>query len=164
MSWRKLTFRNVNGQKWCYFIYTKKVGEELVLILTLSISRVYFNMLKHYTRFTWTMTAFLSCLWMSDNEVWYKDISALTRLHSSRMHTARVLTVSPSIHCAGGCLLLGGVCSGGSAPGGGVPTCLLLGWGVVWYPSMHWGRPPCDRQNDRQAQKYYLAPNFVCGR
>ena len=32
-----------------------------------------------------------------------------TRLHSSRMHTTRLLTVSPSMHCAGGgCLLPGG--------------------------------------------------------
>ena len=55
------------------------------------------------------------------------------------MHTARLLTVSASMHCTGGCLLPG-----------------------VWYPSMHWGRPPpsCE-QNDRQVQKYYLAPNFV---
>ena len=68
-----------------------------------------------------------------------------TRLHSSRMHTARLLTVSPSMHCAGGVSALGGVpglgdvCSGGclvqggsalggvSAPGvpgpGGIPGC-----------------------------------------
>ena len=57
----------------------------------------------------------------------------LTRLHSSRMHTARLLTVSPSMHCAGGevpdpggCLvrgvsaLRGAWSRGGSAPGGGV--------------------------------------------
>ena len=31
-----------------------------------------------------------------------------TRLHSSRMHTARFLTVSPSMHCAGGSALPGG--------------------------------------------------------
>ena len=42
-----------------------------------------------------------------------------TRLHSSRMHTARLLSVSPSMHCSRGCLLplsvhsLGGVCSKG---------------------------------------------------
>ena len=42
----------------------------------------------------------------------------LTRLHSSRMHTARLLAVSPIMHCRGG------VCSGGlPAPGG----FLLLG-------------------------------------
>ena len=39
-------------------------------------------------------------------------ITVVTRLHSSRMRTARALTVSHSM--LGG----GGVCSGGSAPGG----------------------------------------------
>ena len=48
------------------------------------------------------------------------------------MHTAHLLTVSPSMHSAGG------------VPGQG--GCLL--WGVpgqgggVWYPSMHWGKSP----------------------
>ena len=41
-----------------------------------------------------------------------------TRLHSCTMHTACLLTISPSMHCAGGCL----VC-GVSAPGG----CLVQG-------------------------------------
>ena len=36
-----------------------------------------------------------------------------TRLHSSRMRTARTLTVSPSMLCAGGCLVPGGAWSGG---------------------------------------------------
>ena len=73
------------------------------------------------------------------------------RLHSSRMHTVRLLPVSPSMHCAGG-----GVCSprgqGGRGAGGGcgIPVCTEAD-------------PPCE-QNDRQVQKYYLAPNFVCGR
>ena len=72
-------------------------------------------------------------------------------MHSSRMRTARLLPVSPRMHCAGkdllrggrsapgggqpvggicswGDLLLegsasGGVCSGGSAPGGCIPAC-----------------------------------------
>ena len=30
------------------------------------------------------------------------QIKYLTKLHSSRMHTACLLTVSPSMHCAGG--------------------------------------------------------------
>ena len=43
----------------------------------------------------------------------------LTRMHSSRMHIARSLTVSPSMHCAGGCLV----------PGGGVyPPCEQNSW------------------------------------
>ena len=48
-----------------------------------------------------------------------------TSMHTSRMRTACLLPVSPSMHCAGGCLLLGGVCSWGvtapwgvSVPGG----------------------------------------------
>ena len=51
------------------------------------------------------------------------------RLHSSRMHTARLLTVSPSMHCAGGVSLPGGSpCWGGALPGGlpcqgGIPAC-----------------------------------------
>ena len=92
-----------------------------------------------------------------------------TRLHSSRMCTAHLLPISPSMHCAGGsapggCLLLGGVCSQEmSAPGG----CLLPGdvcsWGGVSaptfdmgvpasdpggvYPSMQWGRPPLSTES-----------------
>ena len=147
----------------------------------------------------------------------------ITRLHSSRMRTARVLTVSPSMLCTGGCTWsLGGVpgpggvyllwgvylvpgqCtwSQGSVPGprgvylvpggciwsrGGVPgpggapvpTGCTWSWGGVPGPRgggsvcsggvpgpRGWGvsgTPPCE-QNDKQVQKYYLTPNFVCGR
>ena len=53
----------------------------------------------------------------------------LTRLDSSRMHTARLLTVSPSMHCSrGGCLVPGGAWSRGRVsarrgicPGGCLP-------------------------------------------
>ena len=43
-----------------------------------------------------------------------------TRLHSSRMRTARLLPVSRGVHCTGGVVFaLGGVCShGGSAQWG----------------------------------------------
>ena len=55
-----------------------------------------------------------------------------TRLHSSRMRTARSLTVSPSMLCArGGCLLLGGV----PAPEGGAGACsggCLVQGGGAW--------------------------------
>ena len=76
----------------------------------------------------------------------------LTRLHSSRMRTARSLTVYPSMLCSGGwgglfpggggCLVQGGPGLGRGVPGpGGVPGlggawsrgCLVRGW----YPSMH---------------------------
>ena len=61
-----------------------------------------------------------------------------TRLHSSRMHTAHLLTVSPSMHCWRGGLLPGGLpawggacswgrdCSWGGVPapgGSGIPAC-----------------------------------------
>ena len=45
--------------------------------------------------------------------------------HSSRMHTARLLTVSPSMHCTGGSALARGIC---------------LDWGGV---CQHWGSLPC---------------------
>ena len=52
------------------------------------------------------------------------ELNSQTRLHSSRMRTARALTVSPSMLCAGGGLLLGGGVSEGSVCSGG---CLLRG-------------------------------------
>ena len=71
----------------------------------------------------------------------------MTSMHSSRMRTARLLSVLPSMHCAEG--RVSAPCSwGGSAPGGSAPGgCLLLG-GVCalvggvsapgrGYPSMH---------------------------
>ena len=81
-----------------------------------------------------------------------------TRLHSSRMRTARLLPVSPSMHCTGwgvsapgggACLWSERAClwSGegvpASSPGGG---CLPLVPGVGVYPNMQWGRhPPVNR-------------------
>ena len=53
----------------------------------------------------------------------------ITRMHSSRMRTACLLPVSPSMHCYGGCTCLGGcTCTGGCTcpgvylPKGGVPA------------------------------------------
>ena len=67
--------------------------------------------------------------WMKKNPVrpCSRNLNSSTRLHSSRMRTACVLTVSPSMFWGGGgCLVPGGVwCWGVSAPWGG---CLL--WGV----------------------------------
>ena len=138
----------------------------------------------------------------------------LTRLHSSRMRTARVLTVSPSMLCTGGSVCSQEVCvpgpglGGVSGPGGctwywgcvcswgctwsrgGVPGlggCIwsrgrctwsggytlsrggVPGWGVCSWGGVYLVMggcqilPPCE-QNDKQVQKYYLAPNFACGR
>ena len=46
-------------------------------------------------------------------------------MHSSRMRTARLLPVSPSMHCSRWCTCLGDTCPEGTCPGGVVPT-----WGV----------------------------------
>ena len=59
-----------------------------------------------------------------------------TSMHSSRMRTACLLHVSPSMHCSrGGGLILGGVCFPGGCASWGVSTswgCLLPG-GVCFH-------------------------------
>ena len=76
-----------------------------------------------------------------------RQIVNATRLHSSRMHTARTLTISHSILCARGLSASWGVCLvlGVSASGG----CLLLrgcawSWGVCLVlggvPAQFWER------------------------
>ena len=103
-------------------------------------------------------------------------------MHSSRMRTARLLTVSPSMHCSrgevsapggvvcsggvysGGCLLLGdlllgGVCSReGVCWQGGVCSrgCLLLGGRELVADTS-----PVDRIIDTRLWKYYLAPTSL---
>ena len=75
------------------------------------------------------------------------------KLKTTRMHSSRMRAVRSSSHLLGGgrgwgCLVRGGVCSGGCAPGGaGVSAqgvaCSEEGvcsWGGV-YPSMRWGIP-----------------------
>ena len=67
-------------------------------------------------------------------------------MHSSRIHTTHLLTVSTSMHCAGGCLVWGslsggawsgGVCSGGipgprgALSGGGAWSGWILLWGCL---------------------------------
>ena len=100
---------------------------------------------------------------------WFAKQFSITRMHSSRMRTARTLTVSPSMLqggwsaaggglLLGGCLLLGGVCSQGvsaagrvSAPGGLVSQHAVRQTPPLWT---EW----------KTGAKYILAPNFVCGR
>ena len=53
----------------------------------------------------------------------YRENIIITRMHSSRMRTARALTVSHSMLAGGGCLLLGGSAAGGCLFEG----CLLPG-------------------------------------
>ena len=92
-------------------------------------------------------------------------LQTITRLHSSRMHTTHLLTISTSMHCTGGCVSLpGGVylprgggsalgrsllegwvclarvspCLGGVSLQGGSPCWRVLPCqGGGWYPNMH---------------------------
>ena len=70
-----------------------------------------------------------------------------TRMHSSGMRTARLLTVSQHA------LDRWGVCQGGvPGPGGCVSVGVYLPRGGGVYPSMQWGRhPPVDRQTPVKA-------------
>ena len=72
---------------------------------------------------------------------------------------------------SGGVPGLGGGCTclvlGGEVPGPGGGTCLVLGGGGVvpaWSGGVPAHPPPVDRILDTRFWKYYLAPNFVCGR
>ena len=88
-----------------------------------------------------------------------------TRMHSSRMRTGRSLTVCWCL-LRGGCLLLGGVCSGGCLLPGG---CLLWGgllWGVsalggVCIPACTEADPPCVQNSWHTLVKILPWPNFV---
>ena len=83
-----------------------------------------------------------------------------TRLHSSRMHTTRLLTVSPSMHCAG-------VCSQGRLhPVGLLPRDPVLRGRSVpggWYSSMHWGRPPPVNRMTDNCKNITLPQTSVAG-
>ena len=78
-----------------------------------------------------------------------------TSMHSSRMRTARLLPVSPSMHCAGGCLL-----PGGSAPGRGV--CLWSQGGVSQH-AMAQTTCPCRQISCHTLLKILPCPNSVAG-
>ena len=95
-----------------------------------------------------------------------------TSMHSSRMRTARLLPVSPSMHCSRGVSAPGGghVCWGYVCSEGGVSACrggicshggvcprvsLLLGGGAL---PRH---PPVDTILDTRFWKYYLAPTSL---
>ena len=101
------------------------------------------------------------------------NIQTKTRLHSCRMRTARVLTISPNMLCGrgGGSALGGGVwsrrgvCSRGVSALGG---CLLLGVSALGLSapgvcvSQHALRqtPPCE-QNHTRLWKHNLAPTSL---
>ena len=101
-----------------------------------------------------------------------------TRLHSSRMRSARTLTISPSMLCAGVgwdgglCMVLGGVHGPGVCvfPGGGAYSWGVHGPGGAWsqggwYPSMHWDRPlpPVNRMINRCKNITLPQTSFACG-
>ena len=99
-------------------------------------------------------------------------------MHSSRMRTARVLTVSPSLLCAGGVSAPRGVSvpRGVSAPGGvsalGVSIPRVGGWCLLPRGSAPWGGgipacteadtpiPPVNRMTDA-CKKHNLAPTSL---
>ena len=86
----------------------------------------------------------------------------VTRLHSSRMRTARALTVSPSMLCGCGCLLPGGEggdCSIGVSVlgGGGVAPGGLCSQGVVVVVSQH-ALKQTHLPLERNHRKHNLAP------
>ena len=82
------------------------------------------------------------CSWMM------KDTTTLTRMHSSRMRTAHLLPVSPSMHCSGVYLLWGCTWSWGVYL---VPGCVPGPGGCTWSREGGTcpGTPPCE-QNDWQ--------------
>ena len=65
----------------------------------------------------------------STTQIFLYTISLQTRMHSSRMRTARLLPVSPSMHCSrGSCTWSGGV----PGPGGYLVRGVCLFWGCTW--------------------------------
>ena len=87
------------------------------------------------------------------------EIKNATRLHSSRMHTTRSLTISPSMLCSGG-----GAWSWG-LPGPGGDTCLVRG-----VPGPGGGGIPACTEADPHVNKITDAcenitlPQLRCGR
>ena len=111
-----------------------------------------------------------------------------TRSHSSTMHTACLLTISPSMHCAGeclvwgvsapgGCLVQGGAWSGGCLVQGGAWSggCLVQGVsapGSAWWgdacswgggggiPARNEADPPCEQNSCHTLLKILPCPEL----
>ena len=120
---------------------------------------------------TYDMRLRMVTVYLKTHTFW-KTSAAST--HSSRMRTARVLTVSPIMLCAGGWLVRGGGSAprGVSAPGGvsalggslllGVSAsrgCLLPG---IFQHALRQTRPPVNRIT--HACENITLPQFRCGR
>ena len=80
-------------------------------------------------------------------------LQAVTRLHASRMHTTYLLTVSPSMHCAGGVCFWGGL-GVVSAPGGLSALGGVCSEGVCFWrgecggiPACTEADPPCEQNS-----------------
>ena len=99
----------------------QKVSHNVTTICPLNGDWIFFSELKIHFHFFHSVQRSCMVTWESS----FVE-PCFTRLHSSRMHTARLFTISPSMHCTGGsapggggCLVLGGVRSGGwMVPGG----------------------------------------------
>ena len=91
----------------------------------------------------------------------YQTMYKATRMDSSRMSSARLLPVSPSMHCSrgGGVYLPGGAPTGGTCPGG-VPAggCTCPGGTCPGTPL------PCEQNDWQTGVKNITFANFVCGR
>ena len=102
---------------------------------------------------------YIKILCNEKHRIWSQRFTLVTCMHSSRMRTARLLTVSqhalcrwgvyPSIHWAGG-VCPGGYLSGGYLPGGCLPGGL-------------WQTPPCEENDWQRGVKTLPCRNFVVG-
>ena len=105
----------------------------------------------------------------------FSQFLLLTRMHSSGMHTARLLTISqhalhrgsvhPSIHWPEGCLPGGGVCQGGRGvcPGDGVSAQGGVCWGVSAQECVCGRHPLCEQNDWQTGVKTLPCRNFVAG-
>ena len=114
----------------------QKVSHNVTTICPLNGDWIFFSELKIHFHFFHSVQRSCMVTWESS----FVE-PCFTRLHTSRMHTARLLTISPSMHCTGGSapggvpgpggVRSGGVngprwsASGGGAwsGGGGIPAC-----------------------------------------
>ena len=98
-----------------------------------------------------------NCCWILSFNLrvvtWRPKNKKKTRLHSSRMHTARLLPVSPSMHWPGG-----------SGPGGGAGRLPLVRKGVrECIPACNGADPPYGQNSWHTLLKILPCPNFVVG-
>ena len=104
-------------------------------------------------------SSFVTLWWVI---IWYftfertEDLH-LTRMHSSRMRTACLLPISPSMHCSQGGLPAGGVPAREWYLPRGVPAWGCTCWGYLPRYS------PCEQNSWHTLLKILPCPNFVAG-